>query len=82
MNDVVAELQRRFAEEVADFNSYLLIAQTAHDADMEQAYHILKDIACEEYIHAKHLHTILSEHDALTAELETAWREAEEKRAM
>ena len=79
---IFAKLKEDFKEEINDFYGYLEMSEEAEKAHMDQGYHVLKDMAKEEYIHAKHLKNILSGHGYWTDEFQTNWNEAEMKYAM
>lgn len=63
MDDVATELEKDFAEEIADSRKYLCMAKVAEKAHCEDDCHYLLEMAKDEYTHAYFIHSFMEEHD-------------------
>lgn len=77
--EALEKIKKEFPEEIAGFKNYMELSKVAYETHMDQGYHVLKDMAKEEFVHAKHLRNILMKHNMFTPEHEKIWLEAEKE---
>lgn len=63
MEDVVRDLKKDFAEEIADSKKYFCMSKTAEQAGRDEDSHYLLEMSKDEYTHAYFIHKFMEEND-------------------
>lgn len=68
MEDVANELEKDFADEIADSKRYLCMAKVADSANDHKDSHYLLEMAKDEFTHARFIYWFMRKHDMWIAE--------------